>query len=367
MHDLKLCSWNICGLRDKLQDPVILKFILDFDIVWLLETKKYFKLNVPGFQVYQNVSRYGAHRGGVVMLVRAGLVEKIQKVDMSSEGQIWIFLSWQPILKLGGVYIPPEDSPYYQPTQYGVLAAHTVETGRVIALGDLNARVGDHRTVDIAGTEYNYSGVKDHTVNNHGRTLMNTCKNNSMVVLNNLQYKNKTFQGNLSYKKRETWISEIDVCIASNSSLDLVRDLCRRQDVKGSDHAPLCVTLCVDVCGTASPKELLDRASTLGQVHQRSTRRRPLRKSTSYKTTNIEGLTNTLQGLVPPNVTQDGDVNVTLEEGCRTIIDTAATFAEQHSSTDNRQWDETQPRWQRLMDTKDSSPADSKISVENGL
>lgn len=56
---LTLYSWNIAGIKDKLQDPNILQFILKFDIVWILEAKKYFNLNVPGFTVYENISREG--------------------------------------------------------------------------------------------------------------------------------------------------------------------------------------------------------------------------------------------------------------------------------------------------------------------
>ena len=61
---LSLCSWNICGLKDKLSDQDVLNFILKFDIVWLLETKKYFNLNVSDFNVYCNVSKAGYYRGG---------------------------------------------------------------------------------------------------------------------------------------------------------------------------------------------------------------------------------------------------------------------------------------------------------------
>lgn len=75
--NLNLCSWNMARLRDKLQEQDILGFILQFNIVWLLETKKYFNLNVPGFNIYRNVSR-GQHRGGV-MFVKSKLSENLVK------------------------------------------------------------------------------------------------------------------------------------------------------------------------------------------------------------------------------------------------------------------------------------------------
>lgn len=133
---MRICSWNIAGLKDKLQDNSILQFVMTFDIVFLLEAKQYFSLTVPRFNVYANVSRVGQHRGGVVMLVKCKLTDDIINVDTGSEGQIWITMSWWPDQKIGGVYIPPSDSPYFSSTQHGTLASHTVNPDDVIARGD---------------------------------------------------------------------------------------------------------------------------------------------------------------------------------------------------------------------------------------
>ena len=37
MRDLKICSWNIAGLKDKLNDEDILAFVMGFDIIFILE------------------------------------------------------------------------------------------------------------------------------------------------------------------------------------------------------------------------------------------------------------------------------------------------------------------------------------------
>lgn len=55
--ELHLFTWNIGGLRDKLDEPDNLRFVTGYDIAWLLKTKKYFYLNVPGLNVYSNISR----------------------------------------------------------------------------------------------------------------------------------------------------------------------------------------------------------------------------------------------------------------------------------------------------------------------
>ncbi len=84
---MKLCWWNIAALKDKLQEPSILKFILDFDIVWILEATKYFNVQVPGLSVCRNVSRSGRNRG-VVMLGQDALVHSVKQVDVDAEDQI---------------------------------------------------------------------------------------------------------------------------------------------------------------------------------------------------------------------------------------------------------------------------------------
>ena len=166
-----MCSWNIAGLRDKLHDPNFLNFILQYDIVWILEVKKCFNVSVPGFRVHYNPSKWGRHRGGITMLIRDRLFEFVKSIDMKTEGQIWITLNFLVSYKLGGVYIPPEDSPYCQPSDMGVLAAQTSETGNIMALGDFNARVAVPNLTDTQNNLYKYSGVVDNTLNVCGRCL----------------------------------------------------------------------------------------------------------------------------------------------------------------------------------------------------
>ena len=48
------------------------------------------------------------------MLIKNRLMEYVKCIDMDTEGQIWVSLTFLVIFKLGGVYIPPEDSPYFQ-------------------------------------------------------------------------------------------------------------------------------------------------------------------------------------------------------------------------------------------------------------
>ena len=235
---MKLCSWNITGLKDKLQKSDTLDFILQFDMIWLSETKKCFNVSVPGFHVFYNPSKSGSHRGGIMLLIRNKLLEYVKCIDMDTEGQIWVTLNFLVTYKLGGVYIPPDDSPYFQQSDIGALASHTLESGNVIVLGDLNARVAVPSLTDPDDIPYVYTGVVDQTLNTRGRAIINVCSNNNLVICNHLLYKNRQLGGHLSFKRRQQWISELDICLSKHECLDQITEINVRQDIKGSDHAP---------------------------------------------------------------------------------------------------------------------------------
>ena len=345
-------SWNISGLRDKLQESDILTFILNYDIVWLLETKYYFSLNVPGFIMHTNVSRSGMHRGGVVLLIKSRIAELVSSVDIEVEDQIWLELSCLPNVKLGGIYIPPDDSPYYHPSRYGEVAARSVDQQKVVMMGDFNSRVGVPSIANDKGDEYEYEGVCDYTVNGHGRTLLNICNNNELVIANHLKYDTRRLGGNLSYKQKTNWISEIDVCVVKANCIKLIKDLKVLQDVRGSDHAPLSVTLVVGNGTIITDNELKMRSRDLGKSYYWQPKYESAKNSLCYKKIDLENFSSELQEKVPPNLDDIVDMDAALYTGYETIIDTAVRSQIQRIE-DLEIWDEDMPRWKRLLDKDD--------------
>ena len=226
-----------------MQNPVILKFLLQHDIIWLLEARSVHQKTVPGFNMYYNKSERGQQRGGVVMLIRCALMPYVIRVDMETDDMIWLELSVCAGVRLGGVYVPPEDSLYCEASPLRSLNLRCSGEKEVIALGDFNARVGS--PVITCGDEsvYEYGGVKDTTVNSHGRMLVNMCNSNSMTVMNHLKQSDQTLGGNLSFRRGATWISEIDLCVVKSSCVGMISSLHVNQAIKGSDHAPLCVSV----------------------------------------------------------------------------------------------------------------------------
>ena len=284
VQELKLCSWNIAGLKDKLEKKEIFDFVQGYDIVWLSEAKEYFHLSVPGFMAYCNISPTGMNRGGIVMLVRNKLKGFINNVNMETDGQIWIILSFLVSVKLGGVYIPPVDSPYYERSQWGAVAAQVAgPADHVLVMGDLNARVGTPVLPDAQGEPYRYEGVVDTVVNAHGRETVSLCRSNQMVVMNHLSRGEVAMGGGLSFRRGRRWISEIDLCLAKHDTAKIISSLEIRQEIPGSDHAPLCVTLNLECDMVTNLNELLGRASALGKTVSGNHDNNKLFRSINYK------------------------------------------------------------------------------------
>ena len=82
-----------------------------------------------------------------------------------------------------------------------------------------------------------------------------------------------------------------------------------------------------------------------------------MKKIVSYKEVDLDRLTSTLQAVAPPIVemySEAADVEKAITEGCRVITEAAASHT-RHGTTDaGHHWDQTHPRWKRLLDTNDT-------------
>ena len=138
-----MCSWNIAGARDKLSQENFKKFLRQYDVIWILETKFIKSTEISGFIPYYNRSVHGEHRGGILLLVKNYLKKYIVKVTTNLESQIGLELSIYPKISFGGVYIPPTDSNFYDQSLFANMTAHIENSKNVIVLGDFNARTSD--------------------------------------------------------------------------------------------------------------------------------------------------------------------------------------------------------------------------------
>ena len=96
--------------------------------------------------------------------------------------------------------------------------------------------------------------------------MIKLCKEKSLVVANHLRYTERYFGRDLSFRKGTRWISEIDLCLIHEDVLPILNAVEVRKDIKGSDHAPLCISLSATSRSSLLPL-LLERAKYLGQSY----------------------------------------------------------------------------------------------------
>ena len=109
-------------------------------------------------------------------------------------------------------------------------------------MGDMNARVADPTSLLPPDGLYHY--FEDLAVNANGHKLTALCKTCDLLVANHLVTGNTELGGGLSFRKRQNWISEIDLCVASATMLNRISQLALYKNTNlPSDHAPLAITV----------------------------------------------------------------------------------------------------------------------------
>ena len=248
-HYLSILTWNINGARTKLEKCTVLAWICQYDIVSLNEIKTDMAVSLPGYVGYRNTQQNLAHRGGTVVFVKNHLSQFVSSVDLSVDDQVWLKLDCVPTVLFGFCYVPPSDSPYF--THYSFAAIHErivdSESSSVIIIGDLNTRFGASvrnvlRNDPSVSDAFTYPIIPDNVVNPNDNALVlsTLCKDNDLLVINNLKSESKHFVGGKTYKKKDEWVSELDVVVASRQLISEIVNFEVHQTARlPSDHAPV--------------------------------------------------------------------------------------------------------------------------------
>ena len=132
----------------------------------------------------------------------------------------------------------------------------------------------------------------------------------------------------MSFRRGQQWISELDLCLAGDDCLEQLSVVNTRQDIKGSDHAPLCVTLDIPSANVSSIDDLIRRSAALGKHTQHLSPRQIMKKSLSYRSTNLNNLQGLLQDqvppVIPPFVISAEELSGIVDTTCDVIIDSVA-------------------------------------------
>ena len=267
---IKLISWNIRGIGDKLCDPDLRKllFFENYDIIILFETMKddTFSIDIPKFQYY-NFARKWVHprarrsSGGIGIFVSDKIKRGVQ-ISSTSDLIVWInlkrnYFKCSADTHIGCIYFPPEGSTYTPDRDcYDFLQDELAKyKGQAVLLcGDFNARTGSAGDFEIESVS-NLPGVYhwsehvnydsnvhscssrvsvDKHVNQYGKRLLQLCKATGFQILN----------GRIGLTKGYTCFtpagnSTVDYLLAHPTYQSLIQKFCILPKRVESDHVML--------------------------------------------------------------------------------------------------------------------------------
>ena len=202
---LNFLTYNVEGLKSKLDDPSFLRMLKQYDVIILLETWLDNKqsITIEGFWDYSQIrpkhKNAIRHSGGITILVKSCYRPGVKLVK-DEEGFIWfkllkyIFLLTND-LYVCAAYIPPQNTTLRinNKTDYweNLIASimNYTSKGNILLTGDFNARtginkgeinIGDKHLDELCPAEENISihtcrNNCDDKVNRYGKKLLEIC------------------------------------------------------------------------------------------------------------------------------------------------------------------------------------------------
>ena len=266
---LSISCWNVNGfsqnsaLSNKLSNSDFLRYFNHHDILIFTETWSYDSWTVPGFKSISipakkhRTKRHGRLSGGIGFCFKTELQKGIAHISSSSD-YIWCkldktFFNFDQDVFICAIYIPPRDSPYFDPDTFHNLEndiANLSEDGYVILAGDFNARtacaldfIDSDYCVHIPGDNHDLprQNLKrrknfDNHINEHGNCLLDICKTCDLRILNG-RSKGDSF-GKITYHSPKG-INTVDYFIVSHNMLNLEDNVIVKKPTIFSDHSQI--------------------------------------------------------------------------------------------------------------------------------
>lgn len=262
-------SWNVNGVRTKLEKVYVYNLLLNYDVICLYEIKTPLSVSFPGYVSYISRDANNPHRGGTCVLIKQHLNCYVAELDVTCTDQVWFKLKCIPDVLFGFCYVPPPDSPYFSLTLLSNIQEKiksSPPSNGCVVMGDMNARFGS-AVLELPGRlgceQYSYTDIPDRVQpNDNANALLGVCIDEKLIIVNNLCTGEKTYSSNRTYRQGRVWVSELDSCIMST---EIVKYLCNfsvNQDLAlPSDHAPVSIVINAPATNLHS---LYTRASRLG-------------------------------------------------------------------------------------------------------
>ena len=213
-NTLSFMTWNIQGVKQKLQDIDFLNTIYPNDFVALeeswLDTVDDFSLAEFSYFRSDRKRSKAARRnsGGVVLLFKHKYINGLQKLKTEMNDIIWVkldklFFNLEKDIYICVAYLSPENSSIFKDKTNSLFEDIEKEVskycydGDVIIMGDLNARTGRLKDY-ISDDSVNYIPLpnnyeidnfrerlnRDNNVNSYGKKLIDLCLSTDLKIVN---------------------------------------------------------------------------------------------------------------------------------------------------------------------------------------
>ena len=238
--EFSFVALNVCGLVAKYNNGVLFKYLENFDLGCLTETKTdSFPYSIPGYEFvikekHDVTKPYGGIHG-IALFYKTKYSPLINMVDsVKSESVLWVRLDERIFgieCILGVIYVPHEGSKYYSRNVFDELEEDLIELKNkfdlpFIIAGDWNARTGllsDNIDLnsfvdqelewvnDIIEERENLEKIgvllerynQDKNTNNNGYKMLEICKTANLYIVNGRFGKDK-YVGNKTFLQQST-------------------------------------------------------------------------------------------------------------------------------------------------------------------
>ena len=268
IKNISCSAWNVNGLsKKKLQDKEFLKNVKKYDIICLSETwtKKSSEVMINGFKHFHaqsvNMCKKGRRSGGVIVYVKNKLIDGVTCIKTDTNN-IWLqlsatFFGWVEDIYLLNTYIPPQNSIYFD-NQMEMIETDIItysNQGKIIIMGDLNARVGNEPDYitndeldDFIPLPDSYCVDEITKIRAHCDAFVNECGKRllELCISSNLRIMNGRFigdsMGRFTYYST-LGASTIDYGICDKSILNLIKHFSVFPLTEYSDHCQIAFSI----------------------------------------------------------------------------------------------------------------------------
>ena len=310
---------------------------------WISELKTNDDIHIPGYKYYRNNKRYANH-GVIGLFVKYALVKDVKNVEFVGDDGIYVSFINIPSIIFSGWYVTPSDSIYASNDIFASISSKLSDEERsVILFGDFNAKI-KNRNVFMKDKAYLYTD-DNQPQNSYGDILQSIAEENDIIIVNGLIGENRKFDDSLTFKKKETWISRLDLMLCSYDIIPLIDTFkVIKEHHLPSDHA--IISCSIKFTCNVNIKKTLERAVWLNEYDVCKLKNK---RGITYDNIDTRTFKENLKNLTLPEINEN-----TIESSLNFLAENLYRCAEQSLKSKERHWDMNTERWKRLIDSNEA-------------